>query len=759
MSGLCTSRSHSKGLCTSARFAGLVSVLLVIFSGSQCWGKDLRPDPTEQLADSTISQRFDQGGLDESREAFLETSSQWADQLAVATLLLAVLIWLAFTKLFLFARKEIQSVAPDLPDTSRKFAQLNWLLLAAVSLLVLQATSIWWPAELALTVGLSVLLLALWKFNSDLTPLQLRSHSQKADEGEEHEFERLRDEVQQCDITLHAVLDSINDGIVAIDTEGEFTCFNYWAREILGRGAVPDLKPLQWAENYPMAYASDNSPVAADDFPLLRAMQGEFISDWELVIERNGQKRILNVNATPLCNSGAGSAVMVLQDVTDLKLAEAELEQQHRLVQKERRLLDTIVESLPLAVFWKDKESNYLGCNSTFAQMAGRKDSDELRGLSDYQLHWPKRDAEFYRECDQRVMAGEQQIYNMEETRINPDGEERILWTSKLRMVDDSGEVIGIVGCFSDVTDYRTAENDRNRLNIELQKVSRQAGMAEIATGVLHNAGNVINSINIAATTLQRGFESQSLELLQRASAILLENEQRLVPFFTEDRQGKLFPKVLNELVQQMQNEMEGWREELSSLREHLNHLREVVATQQTNAKEINSLELNDMQKLLHDAVKMSGVDRGSGIDLIDHSEPLQPIATCGHKVLQILVNLLTNAKNAIAESPRKTGTITTRLFLENELLSLSITDTGVGIDQENLQKLFTHGFTTRESGHGFGLHSCANLAKELGGALSAQSPGKGEGATFKLQLPITGTASSEELKAEEVSMHHEIER
>ena len=683
-------------------------------------------------------------------------SSQLEDYLAVGTPLLAVLIWLGFARFFLFARKEIHSVAPDAPGVSRRLAQFNWLLLAVASLLVLQAVSNWWPVEIGLTAGLGVLLLALWKFNSNLTPLPLSTSTELTDDSDENEFERLRDEVQQCDMTLHAVLDSINDGIVAIDTEGEFTCFNYWAREILGGGAVADLAPLQWAEKYPMSYARDNSPVAADDFPLLRAMQGEFVSDWELVVERDGKKRLLKVNATPLCNSGAGAAVMVLQDITLLKQAEAELEQQHRLVQKERRLLDTIVESLPHAVFWKDKDSNYLGCNRTFAKMAGRESSEELRGLNDYQLPWPESDAEFYRECDQEVMSGLREIHDMEETRTNPAGEERILWTSKLRMVDDDGNVSGIVGCFSDVTDYRTAENERNRLNTELQKVSRQAGMAEIATGVLHNVGNVINSVNVAATTLQRGFESRSLELLQRTSAILLENEQRLVPFFTEDRQGKLFPSVLNELVTQMHQEMQGWQEELASLRKHVDHLREVVATQQSNAKDVKAFEPHDMQKLLRDAAKMSGVERASGVELIDDSEQLPPVPTCGHKVLQILVNLLTNAKHAIAESPRKTGTITMRLFVENDLLSVSITDTGVGIDQENLQKLFTHGFTTRKTGHGFGLHSCANLAKELGGALSAQSPGKGEGATFKLQIPMAGTTPSEQ-EAEE-AMHQKIE-
>ncbi len=139
-----------------------------------------------------------------------------------------------------------------------------------------------------LTACISLLLLALWALNRNLTPLQLSSRTEQNNNGDEDEFASLRDEVRQRDVTLHAVLDSINLGIVAIDTEGKFTCFNHWTREIFSRGAIADLKPFRWPENYPMRYALENSPVAADDYPLLRAMQEEFASDWESLSSETG---------------------------------------------------------------------------------------------------------------------------------------------------------------------------------------------------------------------------------------------------------------------------------------------------------------------------------------------------------------------------------------------------------------------------------------------------------------------------------------
>ena len=107
-------------------------------------------------------------------------------------------------------------------------------------------------------------------------------------------------------------------------------------------------------------------------------------------------------------------------------------------------------------------------------------------------------------------------------------------------------------------------------------------------------------------------------------------------------------------------------------------------------------------------------------------------------KVLQILVNLVKNAADALGENSKEPRGITLLTTLEEgNRVKISVRDNGIGISQENLTRIFAHGFTTKKTGHGFGLHTGALAAKEMGGALIAQSDGHGTGATFILELPF----------------------
>ena len=106
------------------------------------------------------------------------------------------------------------------------------------------------------------------------------------------------------------------------------------------------------------------------------------------------------------------------------------------------------------------------------------------------------------------------------------------------------------------------------------------------------------------------------------------------------------------------------------------------------------------------------------------------------HRALQILVNLIRNAKQSCAASGHRENKLRIQMTAENGHVRIAVSDTGVGISPENLTRIFDHGFTTKKDGHGFGLHNAALTAKELGGALTAQSEGPGHGATFVLELP-----------------------
>ncbi|MCA9239438.1 MAG: PAS domain S-box protein, partial [Planctomycetales bacterium] len=150
-----------------------------------------------------------------------------------------------------------------------------------------------------------------------------------------------------------------------------------------------------------------------------------------------------------------------------------ELHAQNQRIISDRRLLETIVNSIPQALFWKDRNSVYLGCNRVFAAMAGLKDPAEIIGQCDFDMPWTREEAEHYRECDRQVMSGELVIVNHEEPLTDPQGEDRVLWTSKMALRDDRGETVGMVGIFADVTDVKRAQQERDQFLLEAAELAR----------------------------------------------------------------------------------------------------------------------------------------------------------------------------------------------------------------------------------------------------------------------------------------------
>ncbi len=123
---------------------------------------------------------------------------------------------------------------------------------------------------------------------------------------------------------------------------------------------------------------------------------------------------------------------------------------------------------------------------------------------------------------------------------------------------------------------------------------------------------------------------------------------------------------------------------------------------------------------------------------------PVPQVTVDKHKALQILVNLLRNAKHAMDEFETSEKRLTLRIRQQDDsIVALSVIDTGCGIPPENLTRIFSHGFTTRRDGHGFGLHSAALAAQQMGGRLLAHSDGPGRGATFTFELPLAAQHSS----------------
>jgi len=272
-----------------------------------------------------------------------------------------------------------------------------------------------------------------------------------------------------------------------------------------------------------------------------------------------------------------------------------------------------------------------------------------------------------------------------------------------------------------------------------LMLASRQAGMAEVATGVLHNVGNVLTSVNISATLAMEKVANSSAGNLDKVLALFREHKNDLAGFFTHEQKGGQLIEYLEALHENCSAERDQTTRELKTLTQNIEHIKEIVSMQQSYAQTSGVLEMLTPVELIEDALKMHAVGyQRHGVDLKREFSDVPPIVADRHKVLQILTNLLHNAKYACDANQTGDRKITLRLDrVSPNRIKIEVADNGMGIPQENLTRIFSFGFTTRKNGHGFGLHSGALAAKEMGGCLSAQSEGAGKGATFVLELPL----------------------
>nr|WP_238340406.1 DAHL domain-containing protein [Pseudomonas sp. SWRI92] len=272
----------------------------------------------------------------------------------------------------------------------------------------------------------------------------------------------------------------------------------------------------------------------------------------------------------------------------------------------------------------------------------------------------------------------------------------------------------------------------------ELVDAARMAGMAEIATNVLHNVGNVLNSVNISAELVSRKLKNSKTQGLGRAVRMMNEHTQDLGQFITEDEKGKLLPRYFNELADSVAAEQALLIEELAQLTRSIDHIKEIVTTQQTYAGAARLIEPLSITDLFEDALRMnSGALSRHHVTVIKDYQDTPVILGDKHRLLLILINLISNAKFAMShiEPPREM--ILSIRIVEPATLCISVKDRGEGIAPENLARIFNHGFTTRQNGHGFGLHSCALAAVEMNGRLHVHSDGPGQGAVFTLEIPL----------------------
>jgi len=282
------------------------------------------------------------------------------------------------------------------------------------------------------------------------------------------------------------------------------------------------------------------------------------------------------------------------------------------------------------------------------------------------------------------------------------------------------------------------AEKELENVHREFVDAARKAGMAEIATGVLHNVGNVLNSVNVSATMLTNQIKSSKVNQLKQVMELLNQHEADMADFVSKDEKGKQVPRFLKVLTEHLVADEKSLLEEAQSLISNVDHIKTIITTQQTYATSGGLVEPIDINVLLDDAFKLHAGSFGRhGIRLEQDYADLPTVLIDKQRLMQIVINLVKNAKEALLEQAVDQRFLRVRTRAKGERLIVEVSDTGVGIDKEKLSRIFSHGFTTKAKGHGFGLHSCANAATEMDGKLSVQSDGHLRGATFTLDLPL----------------------
>jgi len=405
-------------------------------------------------------------------------------------------------------------------------------------------------------------------------------------------------------------------------------------------------------------------------------------------------------------------------------------------------LLRTFLKSTPDNIYFKDRNSRFIIVSDSFVRYCAQQSLADIMGKSDSDL-FDQAHAQPAYDDEQAIIRTGEPILGKLEKEIWADG--RVTWvnTSKMPLRDISGKIIGTFGISRDVTRAKVLEATLEKNHKELMVTSRVAGKAEVATGVLHNVGNVLNSLNVSTSVIATGFRQVKTDSLAKLCLLLQEHRAELGSFLSTDPKGRRVPDFIASLAQHFSAERDRLLHELSSLQKNIDHIKEIVSMQQTYALMVGTVETLDAANLMEDALRMnsSALDRHD-VQVVREYQPTPPVIAEKNKVLQILVNLIRNSKYACDEVGRPGKFITVKVTPgEPGYARLIVQDNGIGIAPENLAKVFTHGFTTKATGHGFGIHSSALAAKEMKGVLTVYSEGLGRGAVFTLELPVAPLA------------------
>lgn len=295
-----------------------------------------------------------------------------------------------------------------------------------------------------------------------------------------------------------------------------------------------------------------------------------------------------------------------------------------------------------------------------------------------------------------------------------------------------------IIACARDITKRKQAEARLAEAKAALLEASRKAGMADVASSILHNVGNVLNSLIVNTVQLGERVQNSEVSTLLQVKELIKKHSDNLEDFVQSNPKSVKLLRLVERVADSMVIEQKLIQEGVNSVKNHLEHIRSIVARQQEHARAAGVVEELPLEKVVEDAIEIGcGEFASLGIRLVRSFYPTDMVKIDRNKVVEILVNLVSNAKHAVLAQSGGDKLVEILLRLPTpDMAEICVKDNGIGLAPDHLSKIFEQGFTTKPQGNGLGLHASAIGAKQMGGTLSCKSQGLGQGASFSLTIP-----------------------
>ncbi len=282
---------------------------------------------------------------------------------------------------------------------------------------------------------------------------------------------------------------------------------------------------------------------------------------------------------------------------------------------------------------------------------------------------------------------------------------------------------------------------EQGQLRNQLSEAAYKIEMAEVASTVMHNVGNVLTSVTVAANIVESVVDQSAVTLVNRMAELITAHQEDLAAYLTEDPKGKRIPSSLEKLGTHLVEEQQTVLKEMKGMVRNIRHMKQIIVSHQTMAKSAGQVEQIALVDVLSHALELS-FQPGDAMWVTIHrdEQDVPTVLVDQHQLLQILVNLLRNAKQAMRQQTQESHDL--RLCVnyqdaEKTSVVMTIQDSGIGIAPEHLSEMFTRGFTTKKDGNGIGLHSSIVAFQGMGGSMHVHSDGVGRGAMFTLIFPV----------------------